>query len=186
MDPLAISCGSPIPSLQTLLKITWMNKWLDGQMNKWALSGSLSVSIIYAGEAWWESENWFVAAGVYILFFMRECSSLGEECNREQMSLNEHVKTIREGLQWMEKPEWSQKTLTWTGYQSPAEEMTLDHDCSDLSGSFPQLKGLTWSLISITGQDFYRNTTTWTNRVFTAVIRHNLRWSECLISHLDS
>lgn len=118
VDPLALSWGSPNPSLQTLLKITWMNKWLDGQMNKWALSGSLSVSVIYAGEAWWESENWFVAAGVYILFFMRECSSLEEEYNREQMSLNEHVKTIREGLQWMEKPEWSQKMLTWTGYQS--------------------------------------------------------------------
>lgn len=40
-----------------------------------------------------------MAAGVYILFFMRECSSLEEKYNREQMSLNEHVKTIREGLQ---------------------------------------------------------------------------------------
>lgn len=80
--------------------------------------------------------------------------------------------TLREGLQWMETPEWSQKILTWTGYQSPAEEMTLDHNCSDISGSFPRLKSLTQSLISVTGQDLYRNTTTWTR----SVLRHNLHW----------
>lgn len=36
-----------------------------------------------------------MAAGVCVSFFIGGFGSLGEECNQEQMSPNEHVKTIK-------------------------------------------------------------------------------------------
>lgn len=90
------------------------------------------------------------------------------------MSLNEHVKTIKPhnqgGYAMNGETRVMSEDINRTGYQSAAEEIILDYNCSDTSGSFPQLKGLTQSLISITGQDLYRNTTTGTN----SILRHNL------------